>query len=154
MFFEFSGNFSPLLGAVGREPEVAVIEIVGPPLVLEGQPFDADGYHMSVQHDRIELVVGEFQQLGEIGIIAEYWNAYRTSCTAPDKIVATPHDQSDVRNLKLTDMVFEMDDIYVIKDMWLQSFPDTLCQFGHVLIKTCEPFRLGDCDVCKYDKNN
>lgn len=99
-------------------------------------------------------VVGEFQQLGEIGIIAEYWNAYRTSCTAPDKIVATPHDQSDVRNLKLTDMVFEMDDIYVIKDMWLQSFPDTLCQFGHVLIKTCEPFRLGDCDVCKYDKNN
>lgn len=99
-------------------------------------------------------VVGEFQQLGEIGVIGEFWNSYRTSCPAPDIIVATPHDKSNVRNYKLTEMVFEKNDIYVIRDMWLSEFPDTLNQFGHVLIKSGMPFRIGDCDVCKYDKVN
>lgn len=97
-------------------------------------------------------VVGEFRQLGEIGVIAEFWNSYRTSCPDPDMIKATPHDKSDVRNWELVDMVFEMDNIYVIKDMWMDTFPDTLNQFGYVLLKSGEPFRMGDCDVCKYDK--
>lgn len=99
-------------------------------------------------------VVGEFQQLGEIGVIGEFWNSYRTSCTAPDIIVATPHDKSNVRNYKLAEMVFEKNDIYVIKDMWLPEFPDTLNQFGHVLIKSGVPFIIGDCNVCRYDKVN
>ncbi len=99
-------------------------------------------------------VVGEFKQLGEIGVIAEFWNSYRTSCPDPDMIKVTPHDKSDVRNRDIVDMVFEMENIYVIKDGWLDVFPDTLYQFGYVLLKSGEPFRIGDCDVCKYDKVN
>ena len=97
-------------------------------------------------------VVGEFRQLGEIGVIAEYWNSYRTSCPAPDLIIATPHDRSDVRNRELVDMVFERKNIYIIRDMWMDAFPDTLYQFGYVLLKSGVPFRMGDCDVCKYEK--
>jgi hypothetical protein len=36
--------------------------------------------------------------------------------------------------------------------MWLDFFPDTLEQFGYVLLKQGKQFRLGDCDVCKYEK--
>ena len=97
-------------------------------------------------------VVGEFRQLGEIGVIAEYWNSYSTSCPVPDLIIATPHDKSDVKNRQLVDMVFERENIYVIKDMWMDTFPDTLYQFGYVLLKSGEPFNIGNCDVCKYDK--
>lgn len=97
-------------------------------------------------------IVGEFKQLGEIGVIAEYWNSYITSCPDPELIKATPNDQSDVRNQEIVDMVFERENIYVIKDMWMKAFPDTLEQFGYVLLKEGNQFRLGGCDVCKYDK--
>lgn len=97
-------------------------------------------------------VVGEFKQLGEIGVIAEFWNSYIISCPDPERIKATPNEQSGVRNQEIVDMVFEKDNIYVIKDMWMKTFPDTLEQFGYVLLKKGNPFRLGGCDVCKYDK--
>lgn len=97
-------------------------------------------------------VVGEFKQLGKIGVIAEFWNSYIVSCTNPELIVATPHDKSDVRNPKLVNKVFERENLYVIKDMWMNSFPDTLEQFGYTLKKEGNPFKLGGCDVCKYHK--
>jgi len=98
-------------------------------------------------------VVGEFQQLGNIGVISEYWNSYITSCVNPDQIKATPHEHSGtVRNYEIAEEVFMQKKIYVIKDMWLETFPDTLKQFGHVLIRDSLEFKIGNCDVCKYRK--
>ena len=98
-------------------------------------------------------VVGEFQQLGKIGIIAEYWNSYIISCVNPGLIKATPHDKTGcVRNYELVDEVFKQKNIYVVKDMWLETFPDTLIQFNRVLVKDNSEFRIGDCEVCKYRK--
>jgi hypothetical protein len=100
-------------------------------------------------------VAREFEKLGQIGIISEYWNSYITSCPNPDMIKATPHDSTwAVRNYKIVEEVFQQKNIYVIKDMWLQRFPDTLNEFGRVLIKDGTEFRIGDCDVCKYKKMN
>lgn len=97
-------------------------------------------------------VVGEFKQLGEIGVIADFWNSYITSCPDPELIKATPNDKGGVRNQEIVDMVFERENIYVIKDMWMKTFPDTLEQFGYVLLKEGDQFSLGGCDICKYDK--
>ncbi len=97
-------------------------------------------------------VVGEFKQLGKIGIIANYWNSYIASCPDPEMIKATPNDQDGVRNQEIVDMVFERKNLYVIKDCWLEIFPDTLEQFGYVLLKDGNEFRLGECNVCKYNK--
>jgi hypothetical protein len=97
-------------------------------------------------------VVGEFKRLGKIGVIAEYWNSYITSCPDPELVKATPNDISNVRNQEIVDMVFTRENIYVIKDMWMKAFPDTLEQFGYVLLKDGDQFELGGCDVCKYHK--
>lgn len=97
-------------------------------------------------------VLGEFKQLGEIGVIAEYWNSYITACPAPDQIIATSNEESGVKSRKMADMVMARENIYVIKDMWMNTFPDTLKQFGHVLLKDGNPFELGGCSVCKYRK--
>lgn len=98
-------------------------------------------------------IASEFQKLGQIGIISEYWNSYITSCPNPNLIKATPHDSTwAVRNYEIVDEVFEQKNIYVIKDMWFQVFPDTLKEFGRVLIKDGTEFRIGDCNVCKYKK--
>ncbi|MCX8143188.1 MAG: hypothetical protein N3F62_02895 [Bacteroidia bacterium] len=95
----------------------------------------------------------EFEKLGKIGVISEYWNSYITSCTNPDLIKATPHDSTwAVRNYEMVERVFEQENIYIIKDMWLQSFPDTIIEFGRILLKNGNEFRIGDCDVCKYKK--
>ncbi len=95
----------------------------------------------------------EFKRLGRIGIIAEYWNSYLSSAPDPDHIKATPNDISVVRNQSLVDSVFAQPQIYVIKDMWMKSFPDTLEQFGYVLIKNGEEFRLGGSQLCNYRKS-
>lgn len=96
--------------------------------------------------------MSEFRKLGHIGIIAEYWNAYRTSCGHLDLIKATPHDKSDVRNPKLVEEVFAQPNLYVIRDMWIERFPDTLKQFGFTLLKDGSEFYTGGCFVCKYKR--
>ncbi|MDR1005292.1 MAG: hypothetical protein LBL74_00310 [Bacteroidales bacterium] len=99
-------------------------------------------------------VVSELQQLGNIGIIAEYWNAYIVSIENPEQVKSTPHqdDWEWRRNKDLVKQTMERDNIYVIKDMWLKTFPDTLHQFGYTLLKDGNQFRLADSWLCKYRK--
>lgn len=94
----------------------------------------------------------ELLQLGEIGIIGEFWNSYISACPDPSRIKATVHDKAAVRNQKLVDEVFAQPKIFVIKDMWMKSFPDTLNQFGYVLVKKDSSFIIGDCTVNRYIK--
>lgn len=94
----------------------------------------------------------EFKRLGKIGLIAEYWNSYINSAPDPENIKATPHDKSAVRKLSLVDSVFTQPNLYVIRDMWRDSFPDTLRQFGNTLLKDGDEFSLANCQVCKYRK--
>jgi hypothetical protein len=95
---------------------------------------------------------GEFLKLGKAGIIAEYWNAYRASCPNPDMIKATPHDKSDVRKQLIVDEVFAQPKLYVIRDIWMDHFPDTLQQFGFTIVRSGKPFFLGGCNICRYKR--
>jgi hypothetical protein len=97
-------------------------------------------------------IASEFKSLGKIGIISEYWNSYINSAPDPDNIKATPNDKSLVRKQSYVDSVFSQPHLYVIRDMWMDFFPDTLEQFGYVLLKDGSEFKLADCQVCKYKK--
>jgi len=94
--------------------------------------------------------ITELKKLGKAGIIAEYWNSYICSVIDPDKIKATPNDKSGVRNWSMVDAVFKQDKIYLIKDCWLTSFPDTIEQFGRTLVKQGTPFNLANANLCRY----
>lgn len=95
-------------------------------------------------------IVSELDKLGKIGIIGDYWNSYICSINKPDDIIATPHDQACVRNYKLVDEVFKQEKIYLIKDLWFESYPDTITQFGRTLIKAEEPFVIANATLCRY----
>jgi hypothetical protein len=97
-------------------------------------------------------VVKELEQLGEIGLIGEYWNAYINSVNQPELIKATPHDASDVRNLTLAAEVISRENIYVVRDMWMRSFPDSIQQFGVMLYKDGQEFEMANSKLCKYKK--
>lgn len=93
----------------------------------------------------------DFKKLGNIGVIASYWGSYELSATAPDQIVATPyHESASVRRMDIAENVFKQDKIYIIRDGWLEEFPDSLEQFGHQLIKKGDSFRMGNSFVCEY----
>ncbi|PLX12403.1 MAG: hypothetical protein C0597_13300, partial [Marinilabiliales bacterium] len=94
-------------------------------------------------------VKSEFLSLGEIGIIGNFWNSYIVACPNPSIIKATPHD-AYVRNQNLVDEVFAQPKLYLIKNMWLNEFPDTINQFGYLLSKKGESFEIGGCKVNQY----
>jgi hypothetical protein len=95
--------------------------------------------------------ISEFKKLGQIGIIGDYWNSYLIACADPDKIIATPHEFSyAVRKQELVDKVFQQKKLYLIKDMWMEEFPDTLSQFGRTLVKKGDEFLIGGCFVNEY----
>lgn len=100
---------------------------------------------------RSEFAVrSELLQLGEIGIIAGYWNAYVSACPDPVTIKATPHSGAVLRSQEIVDEVFEQPKLYVIREGWLDKFPDTLDQFGYILQKTGKPFTKAGVTLHEY----
>ena len=93
----------------------------------------------------------DFKNMGNIGIVANYWNSYLIACTDPDHIVATPHQGDNPRNKKLIPEVFSQDSIIVIRDGWLEEFPEYLNQFGYRLKRAGEEQFIDGCYTCKYD---
>ena len=109
-------------------------------------------YFAPISLTPMSTVLSDFEKLGRIGVISEYWNSYVTSCINPELIKATPHDQTyAVRNYKIVEEVFQQPNIYIIRDMWMDSFPDTMRQFERTLLKAGEQVKLGDCFVCRYE---
>lgn len=94
----------------------------------------------------------EFEKLGEIGVISEYWHSYVISCTNPEMIKATSDDSYYPRNYGITLEAIARKNLYVIRDRFIDTFPDTLKQFNHRFKKSGNEFEIGGCHVCKYEK--
>lgn len=97
-------------------------------------------------------ISAEYRQLGKAGIIASYEDAYTVAAADPKNIHSTPHDSALIRNRQTVVDVFRQPAIYVIRDNWMKVFPDTLRQFGQILLRRDEPFILGDRNICRYDR--
>jgi hypothetical protein len=95
-------------------------------------------------------IYSDITKLGPAGIIGEYWHSYITACADPSMIVATPKDDDLVRNPQMVERVFTQPNIYIIRNDWMDVFPDTLQQFGRTLFKNGEEFYLSGCNICKY----
>ncbi len=98
--------------------------------------------------------ISELNELGQIGVIADYWNAYRMSIVNPDKVKATPKEAGGVRNEKLISEVFNQPRIFISRDMWMDEFPDSLIQFGIPLIRSGEPLFIAGSNICEYEVVN
>lgn len=92
----------------------------------------------------------ELNKLGKIGIIGDYWDAYRCSIANPENIKSTPHEGEDIKNTDRISEVFRQPKIYLSKDMWFDSFPDSILQFGVMLYKYSDEFFLGGSNLCAY----
>jgi hypothetical protein len=98
---------------------------------------------------RVELS-RKIETLGRSGLIGSFWTSYISAVTNPDQITATEYDEGWTRNIKMTEDVFQQPDIYLIRDFWLDAFPDTTVQWNHTLVKEGEPFELDPVEICRY----
>ncbi|HTX88675.1 MAG TPA: hypothetical protein VMC08_06790, partial [Bacteroidales bacterium] len=139
---------SEAVGARSRKTDLFQLALIFMILIGGFSSFDKFYFPKRIP-PRID-VLSDFQRLGNIGIIGEYWNSYLIAAVDPVHIKATPYDKDMVRNRELAREVFRQPKMYIVRDGWLDSFPDTLMQFDHYILKKGEEVRLGDCYICRY----
>ena len=69
----------------------------------------------------------------------------------PVHIKTTPHEKDYVRNPDLVEEVLKQPKIYLIKDGWLDSFPDTIVQFRKTLRKKGACIHIADAWLNRYE---
>jgi hypothetical protein len=91
------------------------------------------------------------EELGQIGIIGNYWYSYGISFRNPDLIIATPHDANETKNAKYVDQVFKQPKIYLVKELWLEEFPEKITQFGRTLKIKGKEIKLAGMTINQYE---
>lgn len=79
--------------------------------------------------------IPELDQVKGSGIIGEYWYAYAMAVHDPAYIPATPHEKSFPRSNHERVRVHSRDQIFLIKNDWFETFPDTLVQLEIRLVR-------------------
>ncbi|MGZ3862619.1 MAG: hypothetical protein ACXVPN_02100 [Bacteroidia bacterium] len=94
----------------------------------------------------------KLDSLGECGIIGDFWYSYVLGVNHSKMILTSPHEKSHVRSYKPLYSLFQKPHIYLVKNLWFDSFPDTISEFGYLLTKAKPPFNIGDLTFCEYNK--
>jgi hypothetical protein len=143
-----------LLAETTEKRKRRIVNIILAVMILTGATSSVYKFYYPKHIPSRIKVLSEFQSLGNIGLISEYWNSYLSATPDPVHIKATPHDKDYVRNHKLAEEVFNQPRIFIIKDGWMDSFPDTIRQFGRTLVKKGDKFYIGECWVNQYEIKN
>ncbi len=96
----------------------------------------------------------ELLQLYDKGIIGSYWFSYAISAQNPERIAATPRQGDWMRNHTEKKKVLSRDTIFIVRNLWLESYPKTLNQYGTQL-KLVDPIyeiKVGNAEMAAYQK--
>jgi hypothetical protein len=108
-------------------------------------------YSLSPAKSQLSKLIG-FNQLGEAGIIGDYWNSYIICSVDPEKLSCTPHDRNMVRSIRSAKKVMASDKIYLVKERWLDHFPDQIIQFETRLIKQGPEIKIDEYTLALYKR--
>ena len=108
-------------------------------------------YSLSPAKSQLSKLIG-FKQLGEAGIIGDYWNSYVICSVDPKKLSCTPHDQDMVRSARSAQKAIASDKIYLVKERWLDSFPSQIIQFGTRLMKQGPEIKIDQYTLALYKR--
>ena len=95
--------------------------------------------------------IKKFKHIKDCGIIGDFWYSHILSINDPDSIPSTPNEIA-YKNEKMIPAVFKKSKILIIQNSWLDSFPDSLFIFGHLLKRNGEPFVQESIHFCFYKK--
>ncbi len=135
-------------GSRNRQLRMIILLIV----VLLGSISSINKFFFPKQLPSRITEMSDLGKLGDFGLISDYQVSYLSACVDPKHIVATPHDKDNVRNYYYAKSVFKMPKLYLARDGWMNSFPDTITQFGHILSRKGSEFPLGNLYLCQYER--
>lgn len=90
------------------------------------------------------------RQLRPQAFIGGFWYSYVLGIADPATILATPHEGQFSRNANLLNEVMSRDTVYIVRNDWLDTFPDTLVQYGRTWIKNGNAIRLEPFEMAPY----
>ncbi len=140
--------FIEVTGSPNRQLRMIILLIV----VLTGAVSSINKFYFPKRLPSRLTEMEDLKRLGDFGLISDYWAAYVSACVDPKHIVATPHDKAQVRNYYYAETVFKMPKLYLARDGWMNSFPDTITEFGHILSRKGSEFHLGNLYLCQYER--
>jgi hypothetical protein len=135
-------------GSRNRQLRMIILFIV----VIIGSISSVNKFYFPEQMPSRITKMSDLRKLGDFGLISNYRVSYVSACVDPKHIVATPHDKDNVRNYYYAESVFKMPKLYLVRDEWMKSFPDTLTEFGHIIIRRGAEFNVGDLHLCQYER--
>jgi hypothetical protein len=151
-------------GAVARRASVLlVLAAVSSSFSLPRQVFFLEKPEPKIQ------TLQEIQTLGNAGLIGDYWTAYLICSANPASLNCTPYDRKgttpclassqpravgQVRCRRCVPKVMASETIYLVKEKWLDAFPDQIQQFGQCLIRVGQGQKLGGYTMAPYQKRS
>jgi len=93
-----------------------------------------------------------FRFLPHRAFIGDYWSSYLICSVDPEHLSCTPHDVSTVRCATCIDKVLGANQthVYLIRNRWLDRFPETITQFGRTLVRDGESQMISEYSFAPY----
>ncbi len=95
--------------------------------------------------------IRELNQLGNIGLVGEYWHSLIYSIVNPKQIKSVENDSHITRNQDRINEVFDAQRIFLVGEDWLDSFPLNIIQHSVPLVKINAPFSIAGTTICQYE---
>lgn len=103
------------------------------------------------RHQAQELIDLQLQGEGldSLCVIGSYWNSYLLDALSED-VIAIPRQGAHVRDFRYLNEALSYQDFLLIRNSWLESFPDTIVQFELSLMKSGKPSNISGIEYCRY----
>ncbi len=105
-------------------------------------------------HPLVNLSATEIKEisleLGNCGLLGDYWMSYNLAAVYPDRIKAITWDTEAPRGRRMVSSVMQQDTLYLVGNHWLDSFADNRIEHGYFLARAGDPFTLRGLQLCRY----
>ncbi len=94
----------------------------------------------------------DVKKMNDATLIGDYWYSYIIGAYNAKEIVSITPQGHHLRNPHQLNMAFGKRDIYLIKNNWIEEFPEVIAQYEKVLLKTHdESVVLGNAILQRYE---
>ncbi len=118
--------------------KISLVKIIPGPILVVLVLLNNSNFLMERKPGVVERFSG-FADLEPGGMIGNYWQVYRACSISPFHLKGIPMQGDPFRNEHMLEEVMKEKIIYIIKTDFLdmeKPMPDTLVQYGYVLVKT------------------
>lgn len=97
-------------------------------------------------------LIAELNPNNRIVVIGNYWHSLVYSAINPDKVYSVVYEGDLLRDWAMVERFQTFDTIYVNREKWMDSFPDSLYQYGSNYVRFSDEFEIAESKFSIYIK--